>query len=259
MQHQRGRRAGAVGDELRLCLALNHYPIISSASNSNHPYPPRLTRSQMAQLKPMPPLNLAVANLLPFGLQWQANGSALSRTPPHSSMQLGAMINAAVGSALAEMLGGIPVERPRPTSLLPSKPDCVEVGEVRIVGGVRPQNFDVGYRPDGVRFALDSKTLNDRVSVGKNYQNMLNDLATEATTVHVRFPNAVVAFVVAVPGPCLVGPTSDALIARLEGLSGRTAYNEPSHLAEALALIVWNPMNGTIEPDRPKPSSALRV
>ncbi|MDP2935994.1 MAG: hypothetical protein Q8O86_05835, partial [Dehalococcoidia bacterium] len=72
----------------------------------------------------------------------------------------------------------------------------MEVGPVHIVGGVRPQNFDVGYRPDGVRFAFDSKTINDLDSVRKNWQNMVNDLATEATTVHSRFPYAVVAFMV---------------------------------------------------------------
>jgi len=48
----------------------------------------------------------------------------------------------------------------------------------------------VGYRPDGLRFAFDSKTLNDKKSIGKNWQNMINDLATEATTVHSRFPYA---------------------------------------------------------------------
>jgi len=72
---------------------------------------------------------------------------------------------------------------PNPNALTPPQSDCVEVGNIRIVGGVRPQNFDVGYRPDGVRFAFDSKTLNEKKSIGKNWQNMVNDLATEATTV----------------------------------------------------------------------------
>lgn len=126
----------------------------------------------------------------------------------------------AVGTALAAMLGGVPITTPNANALTPSHPDCVEVGPVRIIGGVRPQNFDVGYRPDGVRFAFDSKTLNDSKSVGKNWQNMINDLATEATTVHSRFPHAVVfphaivfphavvAFMVVVPEPCLPEPCS---------------------------------------------------
>jgi len=32
----------------------------------------------------------------------------------------------------------------------------------------------VGYRPDGIRFAFDSKTLNDQESIAKNWQNMIS-------------------------------------------------------------------------------------
>jgi hypothetical protein len=181
----------------------------------------------MAQLQPMPPLQIAAQDLVRFGSRWQANGGALSRTPPESSNQLGQLFNEAIGRALAVMLGDLPIERPAATSLLPPSADCVEVGEVRVVGGVRPQNFDVGYRPDGVRFVLDSKTLNDTKSVGKNYQNMINDLATEATTVHIRYPNAVVAFTVVIPGPCLIGAAGTAIVSRLEGLAGRPTYVDP--------------------------------
>ncbi len=207
----------------------------------------------------MPPLQVPQDVLVRFGARWQANGGALSRTPPESSSQLGQLFNDVVGTALAEMLGGIPVVRPSGKDLIPQTPDCVEVGDVRIIGGVRPQNFDVGYRPDGVRFALDSKTLNDTKSVGKNYQNMINDLATEATTVHIRFPNALVGFIVIIPRPCLVGRTGEALIARLEGLSGRTSYDQPSHLAEVVSLVAWDPATGLVDPDCPAPESPLRI
>ena len=123
------------------------------------------------------------------------------------------------------MLGGVPVVVPNSNALTPSQSDCVEVGPVRIIGGVRPQNFDVGYRPDGVRFAFDSKTLNDAKSVGKNWQNMVNDLATEATTVHSRFPHAVVAFLVAIPEPCLPEPQRSAMI---ETPERQTAVSTPA-------------------------------
>ena len=157
----------------------------------------------MAILQQMPPVVIPEIDLQPFGQRWTANDGALSRTPPQSSSQLGNLFDAAVGHALGTMLGGISVLPPASANaLVPPEPDCVEVGPVRIIGAVRPQNFDVGYRPDGVRFAFDSKTLNDLESVRKNYQNMINDLATEATTVHARFPYALVAFMVIVP--CLV-------------------------------------------------------
>jgi len=134
------------------------------------------------------------------------------------------------------MLGGIPIVSPNANSLTPSSPDCVEVGPVRIIGGVRPQNFDAGYRPDGVRFAFDSKTLNDKESVGKNWQNMINDLATEATTVHSRFPHAVVAFLVACPSPCVSSSLRKATIETLERLARRTAVDGPLYMAEAIVF-----------------------
>lgn len=155
----------------------------------------------MANLVSMPPIVINQAELALFGSTWTSNGGRLSRTPPQSSGELGKLFDNAVGRSLATMLGSIQIVAPNSSSLTPSLPDCVEVGPVRIIGGVRPQNFDVGYRPDGVRFAFDSKTLNDKESVGKNWQNMINDLATEATTVHSRFPHAVVAFLVACPAP----------------------------------------------------------
>ena len=117
----------------------------------------------------------------------------------------------------------------------------MEVGPVRIIGGVRPQNFDVGYRPDGVRFAFDSKTLNDRSSIGKNWQNMINDIATEATTVHSRFPYAVVGFMVIYPKPAVTAAHLAATIGTLERLGGRTLVDEPEHRAEAMALVIWDP------------------
>src|SRR5207237_9295522 len=136
------------------------------------------------------------------------------------SGQLGARFDKAVGAALAELLGGVTVVVPNSNALIPSQPDVVEVGPVRIIGGVRPQNFDVGYRPDGVRFAFDSKTLNDRSSIGKNWQNMINDLATEATTVHSRFPHALVAFMVVYPSPVVGAGQRRATIGTLQRMTG---------------------------------------
>lgn len=214
----------------------------------------------MPPLAPMPVIELLPAVLQPFGIQWSANGQRLSRTQPNSSMQLGSAVNDAVATAISVMLGGVPIVPPiNGNALLPPQPDCVEVGEIRIVGGVRPQNFDVGYRPDGVRFAFDGKTLNDLKSVGKNYQNMINDLATEAATVHTRFPYAVVAFIVAIPSPCLMGTQRPALIGRLEGLNRRLDTGDPAHLAESIALLVWDPQTGAIDAETPSQSSSVRI
>jgi hypothetical protein len=207
----------------------------------------------MARLTAMPPLAFDRKELAAFGTQWTANGQSLSRTPPYSSGQLGTFFDRAVGQALATMLGGIPVVAPSANALTPPQPDCVEVGPVRIIGGVRPQNFDVGYRPDGVRFAFDSKTLNDRRSIGKNWQNMINDLATEATTVHSRFPHAVVAFLVALPAPVVDPAQRSAIIETLERLARRTGVDGPDYMAEAIALVLWNPADGSIDQTLPAP------
>jgi hypothetical protein len=213
----------------------------------------------MAKLATMPLVTVAQVDLARFGQTWLANGGSLSRTPPQSSSQLGNLFDEAVGKALAVMLGGIEVVKPTATSLTAQKADCVEVGPVRVIGGVRPQNFDVGYRPDGVRFAFDSKTLNDAASLKKNWQNMVNDLATEATTVHSRFPHAVVAFMVIIPTPCLVEPQRSAMVETLERLARRTSVEDPDYMAEAMSLILWNPADGTIDSNVPLPSSSLRI
>lgn len=207
----------------------------------------------------MPQVRIAAAELSSFGGTWTDRGGSLSRTPPNSSLELGGVFDGAVGEALATMLGGIPVVRPSATSLLASSADCVEVGPVRVVGGVRPQNFDVGYRPDGVRFVFDSKTLNDANSVRKNWQNMVNDLATEATTVHSRFPHALVAFIVACPTPSIAEPQRSALIGTLERLGRRNGVEDPVYMAEAVSLALWNPNDGTIDASSPGAASPLRL
>lgn len=174
-------------------------------------------------------------------------------------MDFGLTFDRSVGAALSKMLGDIDVvEYNKGSSLLPPRPECVEVGPARIIGGVRPQNFDVAYRPDGLRIAYDSKTLNDTSSVRKNWQNMVNDLGTEATTVHTRFPYAIVAFIVAIPKPALPKNQEADIVRTLERLATRESVIDQAHLAEAIALIVWDPVTGEICPDSPSPSSSLR-
>lgn len=213
----------------------------------------------MPRLAPMPPVEIAASLLLPFGQRWTTRGGNLSRTPPQSSGELGRVFDSVVADALAVMLGSVPILAPNPNSLVPVHPNCVELGPVRVVGGVRPQNFDVGYRPDGIRFAFDSKTLNDAKSVGKNWQNMVNDLATEATTVHSRFPHALVTFIVAIPIPSALPAQRTALIETLERLGRRSGSSEPVHMAEAVALVLWDPETGRVNPDLPAPSSPIRI
>lgn len=151
------------------------------------------------------------------------------------------------------------MEKARGNALIPPSYDCVEVGPVRIIGGIRPQNFDVAYRPDGPRIVFDSKTLNDLKSVGKNWQNMVNDLATEAATVHTRFPYAIVAFIVVIPRPALANKQTADIVRTLERLGSRRDILDQAHLAEALSLMVWHPETGEIDSNIPYPQSQLRI
>lgn len=212
----------------------------------------------MAPLQRMPPVVIDEGRLQKFGKVWRKN-EKLSRTPPYSSGELGQVFDQAVAKSLAAMLGGIRVVESDRIALSAGEEDCVEVGHVRVIGGVRPQNFDVGYRPDGLRFAFDSKTLNDEDSVRKNWQNMINDLATEATTVHSRFPHAVVAFIVAIPEPCIALAQRNAMLETLERLARRVNVQNESFMAEAISLVLWSPDGGNIDPKVPRPSSPLRL
>lgn len=226
----------------------------------------------MATLSQMPPISLAPAQLQTWGTVWTSTvGSTNSAGNPTTknsncfdkkqAMDFGKeVIDPAFANALATMLGGIPVRSPSSgNALLPPVPDCVELGNTRIIGGVRPQNFDVAYRPDGVRVAYDSKTLNDSKSVQKNWQNMVNDLATEATTVHTRFPYALVVFVVIIPRPSLMPAQEFDIVRTLERLGSRRNVLDQNHLAEAVSLIIWDPVTGSIDNNTPTANSNLRL
>ena len=210
----------------------------------------------MAQLQRMPPVMIDPARIAPFAQKWIEGSDSFTRA---ESMQFGSVFNIPVAEALAAMLGAIPVVQQTTRALTPPQRDCVEVGDILVIGSIRPQNYDVVYRPDGVRFAFDSKTLNKTSSLSKNFQNMLNDLSTQAANVHSRFPHAVVGFIVALPRPCLETARRATMIETLRRLAQRVNVDDPAHEAEALSLVVWNPSDGAIDPDIPHNSSELRI
>jgi hypothetical protein len=214
----------------------------------------------------MPQLSIDGNELKRWGQLWldNFNPETKKNKQPNAfdkqqSVNFASFIDRAFAEALAVMLGGIPILSPNRNALLPPEDDCVEVGTVRIIGGVRPQNFDAAYRPDGPRVVFDSKTLNDISSVKKNWQNMINDLATEAATVHTRFPYAVVAFVVVLPKPALADKQEADIIRTLERLGTRRDVLDQAHLAEAISLIIWEPETGVVCEDVPPNTSNLRI
>ena len=220
----------------------------------------------MAELaEKMPPINIPSEKLKEWGKLWLGDVNPEKRRKKakqcfdkFQSVNFASFIDMEFSNCLAKMLGGIPVKTSS-KGLIPPTEDCVEVGAVKIIGGIRPQNFDAVYRPDGPRIAFDSKTLNDIKSVGKNWQNMINDLATEATTVHTRFPYAIVTFIVLIPKPCLGKKQQADIIRTLERLGSRMNVMNQSHLAEAISLVIWDPLTGTIDDSIPPKNSILRI
>lgn len=214
----------------------------------------------------MPALVVDQAELSRWGQLWLTNlNPETNRTKRNNafdrqqSVNFASFIDRSFGNSLATMLGGIPVRTVTSNSLLPPEADCVEVGKTRIIGGIRPQNFDAAYRPDGPRVVFDSKTLNDAGSIRKNWQNMINDLATEAATVHTRFPYAVVAFAVVLPRPALAYRQEVDIIRTLERMGTRKDVLDQNHLAEAITFILWDPQTGEIVLDSPPSESNLRI
>lgn len=221
----------------------------------------------MATLQPMPPVRISTTRLAQWGAIWlgtKGSGGA-SKRPKRFDKKQGmdfgkVVLDPAVADSLKVMLGNVPVVPPKNNRvLLPPSHDCVEIGDTRVIGGIRPQNFDLAYRPDGVRIAFDSKTLNDTKSVQKNWQNMINDLATEATTVHTRFPYGVVAFLVAIPKDALDISQEHDIIRTLERLARRSNVKNQDHLAECISLVIWSPQKGKIDKNVPSPNSILRI
>ena len=220
----------------------------------------------MAVLQPIPPLIIDKGLLCEWGRVWlgtvASNGGVKKAKcfDKKQGMDFGKAVDPLVAKALSVMLGDIPAISPASRNkLLPPVDDCVEIGDTRLVGGIRTQNYDIMYRPDGVRIAYDSKTLNDQSSMQKNWHNMINDLASEATTVHTRFPYALALFLVLIPKDIFTGRQTHEIIRTLERLNGRESIREEDYKAESIALVIWNPHTGEVDETLPELASSLRI
>ncbi|XQW84261.1 hypothetical protein ACOYR1_14135 [Thalassotalea piscium] len=112
---------------------------------------------------------------------------------------------------------------------------------------------------NGPRIVFDSKSLNNNLSIGKNWQNMINDLATEATIVHTRYLYSIVAFAIIIPKPALMAKQQNDIINTLERLNTREKITDLPHLAEAISLVIWDPKTVNIDQNVPQKDSSLRI
>lgn len=232
----------------------------------------------MASMQRIPEVVFDAELLKKWGATWRApkrNPTKEEKKKPNCPAKIGdcfnkkqgmdfgkEVIDPVVAKSLAIMLGDIPVVKPTNSDALlpPTKhPNCVEMGDTKVVGGVRAQNFDIAYRPDGIRIAYDSKTLNDAGSVKKNWNNMINDLAAEATTLHTRFPYALALFFIVIPKPALHANQAQDIIRTLERMNCRESVLGENHKAESIAMVVWDPDTGEIDPTYPGKDSNLRL
>lgn len=104
----------------------------------------------------------------------------------------------------------------------------------------------MAYRPDGVRIAYDSKTLNDEKSIKKNWQNMINDIVAEDITLHTRFRYALALFLVVILEQALNDSQAEGIIHTLERMNERFGVDEENRKAESIALVVWDAVTGRI-------------
>ena len=72
-------------------------------------------------------------------------------------------------------------------------------------------------------------------------------------------PNAVVAFLVIFPTPCLKSPQKEALTETFVRLTSRSSPLDSAHKAEAISLVLWDPHTGEIDHAHPASNSILRI
>ena len=131
------------------------------------------------------------------------------------------------------------------------KPFRGQPGEKAFQGGLGPKRVDVSYSDDrhGLMLAGSIKTICFE-PFGKNLKNRFGDLCTEAITLHMRFPYAVVCALFAMPEAADLDlthlrPVSTFERARLllGTVAERMDYSSAGERFEDVTLLLFRPMN----------------
>ena len=123
-------------------------------------------------------------------------------------------------------------------------------GERAFQGGLGPKKVDVSYADEqhGLLLAVSVKSITV-APFGKNLKNRFGDLCTEAITLHMRFPYAVVCMLFAFPAAADQDVTRSRPISTfqratrlLATISGRREYTDPGEKFEDVTMMLFQPV-----------------
>lgn len=144
----------------------------------------------------------------------------------------------------------------RDLGLSSTKPFRGAPGEKEFQGGLGTKKVDVSYSDEqhGLHLAVSIKTINFP-PWGKNLKNRFSDMCTEAITLHMRFPYAVVCglFVMPEPADHDVSPGRPVSTFRrattlFSTISGREEYTDPGEKFENMTMLRYQPVDGAVQP-----------
>lgn len=125
-----------------------------------------------------------------------------------------------------------------------------QTGEKGFQGGLGPKKVDVSHADEqhGLLLAISITSINF-APFGKNLKNRFGDLCTEAITLHMRFPYAVVCALFAFPSEAnqdttesRVIPTFERATELLSTISGRTQYTNAGERFENVTMMLYQPV-----------------
>ncbi len=122
-------------------------------------------------------------------------------------------------------------------------------GEREFQGGLGPKRVDVSYSDyrHGLILAVSIKTICFQ-PFGKNLKNRFADLCTEAVSLHLRFPYAVMGGLFAFPAdadsdhdPGPARSTFRRAVRLFATISGRREYTDPAEKFEDITVMLFRP------------------
>lgn len=169
---------------------------------------------------------------------------ALLSAPQAEKKRYSERLSAALAVEVADSLRGVRFPGVKPARGGP--------GEKAFQGGLGPKKVDVSYADErhGLLLAVSVKTICIQ-PYGKNLKNRFGDLCTEAITLHMRFPYAVVCCLFAMPEGADQDTTALRRISTFQRarmllgtLSGRFEHSSAAERFENVTMMLFRPLSG---------------